>query len=118
MASFGIPLCIFYVVLLPTYFAYRLYQHRHTLHEPAVFARFGSLYRLFRPQVFYYTIISFYKRLAFVVVNVFFSRMESLQIILYAVTCWGFGAYIGNVRCSGFAVCLAIDAFSPSCPHY
>lgn len=53
-----------------------LLRHRNELYRSSVFARFGVLYKTYRPRFYYYTVVLLAKRLALVLASVFFSRMQ------------------------------------------
>ncbi|KNC55137.1 uncharacterized protein AMSG_10743 [Thecamonas trahens ATCC 50062] len=64
-----------YVVGLPAFMALSLYRARHRLASPDVRARYGLLYRLYKPVFYQFEVLLLFKRLAIVMAVMFFSRI-------------------------------------------
>merc|ERR1712065_129744 len=75
-----------YVLGVPAYFLWCLVKQRHELLTAETFARYGSLYKLFRVPYFWGGVADLGKRLAIVVAAVFVSEHQLIQIgLLLAV---------------------------------
>ena len=79
---FGLLALVGYVVGIPVYFFLTLWIRKYKLFEPSVTTRFGSLYRNFRRTYFWTELLNLGKRLAIVVVALFFSKHQLAQILL------------------------------------
>ena len=75
----GLVAVLAFVVGIPAYFGVTIWTHRHTLYERSVTSRFGSLYRHFRRKYYWGEIGNLGKRLAIVVVALFFSNRQLVQ---------------------------------------
>lgn len=58
---------------------------RQRLFDRSVLARFGVLYRLYRPRFYFYTLALLGKRLVLVLSSVFLSRIQSLQLPVFVL---------------------------------
>ncbi|KNC47556.1 uncharacterized protein AMSG_02581 [Thecamonas trahens ATCC 50062] len=95
VAPLGALAVVAYVIGLPAYSLSCIASHREALLEPAVFARFGSLYLRYRLPYYWGGVAELGKRLALVVVAVFASDHVFVLIVLL------FGILIGS---SGFVI--------------
>merc|ERR1711916_266482 len=69
-----------YVLGVPAYFLWCLVKQRHELLTAQTFARYGSLYKLFRVPYFWGGVADLGKRLAIVIAAVFVSEHQLIQI--------------------------------------
>merc|ERR1712065_129463 len=69
-----------YVLGVPAYFLWCLVKRRHKLLTAQTFARYGSLYKLFRVPYYLGGVADLGKRLAIVVAAVFVSDRQLVQI--------------------------------------
>ena len=87
-----------FVVGLPLFLAATLMARRHKLFEPRTIARFGSLYRLFRRAYFLGDVMGFGKRLFVVLVAVFFTNHQLVQISLLMAGFLANGAFLLSAK--------------------
>ena len=73
---------VFYVAGLPLFMALSLFSVRHSLASPAARARYGLLYRLYKPDFYQFEVLLLGKRLGIVMAVMFFSR-----IVVWLFTC-------------------------------
>ncbi|KNC53961.1 uncharacterized protein AMSG_09607 [Thecamonas trahens ATCC 50062] len=78
----GLVALVVYVLGLPIYFGIALLRRRHILFLPSVTVRFGTLYRLYRKAYYWGEVANLVKRLVIVILAVFFSSRQLLQISL------------------------------------
>ena len=77
---------IVFVLGVPAYFLICIVVRRHKLLDPATFAKYGSIYKLYRLPYYLAGVADLGKRLAIVVAAVFVSERQILQIGLLLAT--------------------------------
>ena len=80
VAWVGVLGLVTYVFGIPAYFLWCMVRRRHTLMEPETYARYGSLYKLYRVVYFWGGVADLGKRLAIVVAAIFVSDRQLIQI--------------------------------------
>ena len=91
---FALIVVLVFVVGAPLYFAYALVSRRDKLFTMSVMTRFGSLYRNFRRDFFLGEMLSLAKRLFIVVVAMFLSQHQVIQLGMILVLLGGWVVFL------------------------
>ncbi|KNC48431.1 uncharacterized protein AMSG_04878 [Thecamonas trahens ATCC 50062] len=82
LMPWGMLAVLVYIVAVPVYFGFTLFRHRHELFQPAVLARYGSIYRLYRVRFYYFELVQLFKRLVVVFCSLFVSNHQTWLVAL------------------------------------